>query len=617
MYTHYLHPVPWKNVRIEGGFWGNRVGVNRDVVLDYQYEKMEETGRIDNFRKVAGKKNGKHEGRFFNDSDVYKWLEAASYSLVNHPDENLEEKVDRLIEDVAGSQENNGYLNTYFTLEKEERFSDLPSKHELYCAGHLIEAAVAHHLATGKTSLLNVATRFADLICRTFGPDRRHGAPGHEGIELALMKFYWLKRKRCYLDTAKFFIEERGKKFAGGDEDRQDHLPLIEQKEIVGHAVRAVYLMSGAAAVCRETKDKALMDTLERLWKNMTQTKMYVTGGVGSRYEDESFGKNYELPNDRAYAETCAAIGNIFWSHRMLQLTGDAKYADVMEKTLYNGFLSGISLDGKKYFYENPLQSDGIHQRADWFPCACCPPNIARLLSSLGGYFYSVSREGVWIHLYGESEMTVNIDKDRKITLRQHTGYPWDGEINMKVSSEKEIPFTLFLRIPGWCQNAEVLVNGKPTRAVPEPAAFLPINRRWKNGDEVHLDFPMPVEFLQTHPHSNNDGRLALSRGPLIYCLEAEDHPGVNIFDVLLPLETRFSSHFESNFLGGVVTLKGDMLLQDLSSWQGELYRSHQKEESTKTKPLTITAVPYFVWANREPGKMLVWIRYNDQRKVF
>ena len=283
---------------------------------------------------------------------------------MNYPDEKLEKKVARLIEDVAGAQEDNGYLNTYFTLKKEERFSDLPLKHELYCAGHLIEAAVAHHLATGKTSLLDVATRFAGLICRTFGPDKRQGAPGHEEIELALMKLYWLKGEKCYLDRAKFFIEERGKGYAGGDEYRQDQVLFTEQKEIVGHAVRAMYLMSGASDVYRKTNDKSLMDTLERLWKNMTQTKMYITGGMGSRYEGEAFGKNYELPNDRAYAETCAAIGNIFWNYRMLQLTGDAKYADVMEKTLYNGFLSGISLNGKKYFYQNPLQSDGTHKRA-------------------------------------------------------------------------------------------------------------------------------------------------------------------------------------------------------------------------------------------------------------
>jgi len=614
MATNYLKAIPWKDVKIEGGFWGDRIRTNSDVVLDYQYEKMEETGRIDNFRKAAGKKSGKFEGFFFNDSDVYKWLEAASYSLGTYPDKNLEKKVENLIQDIKGAQEDDGYLNTYFTLEKEERFSDLPVKHELYCAGHLIEAAVAHHIATGKRSLLDVATRLADFICSTFGLGRREGAPGHEEIELALMKLYHLKGEKSYLDTAKFFIDERGKGFAGGDEYRQDHMPFTEQGEIVGHAVRAMYLMSGATDVYRETNNKTFMDTIERLWENMTQAKMYVTGGIGSRYKGEAFGKNYELPNDRAYAETCAAIGNIFWNYRMLQLTGDAKYADVMEKVLYNGFLSGISLDGKKYFYQNPLQSDGTHRRASWFACACCPPNIARLLSSLGGYFYSVSGEGVWVHLYGESEVTTNIDKDRKVTLHQHTDYPWSGEVSIQIFSHKEVPFTLFLRIPGWCQNAEVLVNGKPAEESVEPASYFPINRSWKDGDEIQLNIPMPVQFLQTHPHSHNTGRLAISRGPVIYCIEEADYPGIDIFDILLPPDTKLTPHFDPHLLGGVVVLKGGAYLQNLSDWQGKLYQTYRKEKKVKTEPLEITAIPYFAWANRDPGKMQVWIRCSDHQ---
>jgi len=608
MSTRYLQAVSWKNVQIEGGFWGTRLEVNREVTLEHQYEQMEETGRIDNFRRASGKEKGEFEGLFFNDSDVYKWLEAVSYSLGTHPDQKLENRVDTLIEDIADAQEEDGYLNTHFIIEKERHFSDLAVKHELYCAGHLIEAAVTHNLATGKTHLLDVATRFADLICQTFGPDRKQGAPGHEEIELALMKLYHLKGEKRYLDTARFFIDERGKGFAGGDEYHQDQVPFTEQEEIVGHAVRAIYLMSGVADVYKETKDNALMDTLERLWENMVQKKMYVTGGIGGRYEGEAFGKNYELPNDRAYAETCAAVGNIFWNHRMLHLTGDAKYADVMEKVLYNGFLSGISLDGRKYFYQNPLQADKNHRRVSWFRCACCPPNIARLLSSLGGYFYSVSEESVWVHLYGESETAITLDKDRKVTLNQYTNYPWSGEISIKVSSEKETSFTLFLRIPGWCQNAEVLVNGKPVGGVPEPASFFPMNRRWKDGDKVQLNFSMPVEFLQIHPHSYNTGRLAISRGPIIYCIEGADHPGVDIFDIVLPAKAKLTPYFKSSFLGGLVTLKGAALLQDLSNWQGKLYRPYQKGGKTKTKLLRVTAIPYYAWANRSPGKMLVWV---------
>ena len=609
MSKHYLQPVCWKNVQIEGGFWGTRLQINRKITLDGQYEQMEKTGRIDNFRRASGEKKGKFEGLFFNDSDVYKWLEAASYSLGTHPtDRKLENKVESLIKEIAAAQQEDGYLNTYFILKKRKRFADLKNKHELYCAGHLFEAAVAHHLSTGKISFLNVATRFADLICQTFGSDKKRGVPGHQEIELALMKLYWLTGKKRYLATAKFFIDERGKGSPGRDEYYQNHAPFIEQKDIVGHAVRAVYLMSGAADVYRETKDKAMMDTLEGLWKNMTEKKMYLTGGIGSRHQGEAFGKNYELPNDRAYAETCAAIGNIFWNHRMLQLTGEAKYADIMERALYNGFLSGISLDGKTYFYQNPLQSDGTDRRQSWFECACCPSNIARLLSSLGSYFYSISREGLWVHLYGKSKLTANIDKERKVILTQITNYPWSGDINIKVSPDTETSFTLFLRIPAWCKKAEVLVNGEYVEKSVRPGSYLPISRVWKQGDEVQLNLSMSVDFLETHPHSSNNGRLAISRGPLIYCIEAADHQGVDVFDILLSPDRAFSPHFNPDLLGGVGVLRGKGLLRDKSEWERKLYHLHQKGQKTKSKPFPITAIPYFAWANREPGKMLVWI---------
>lgn len=615
MSKNYLQPVCWKNVQIEGGFWGTRLQINRKITLDGQYEQMEKTGRIDNFRRASGEKKGKFEGLFFNDSDVYKWLEAASYSLGTHPtDRRLENKVENLIKEIAAAQQEDGYLNTYFILKKREHFADLKNKHELYCAGNLFEAAVAHHLSTGKISFLNVATRFADLICQTFGSDKKRGVPGHQEIELALMKLYWLTGKKRYLATAKFFIDERGKGSPGRDEYYQDHTPFIEQKDIVGHAVRAVYLMSGAADVYRETKDKAMMDTLEGLWKNMTEKKMYLTGGIGSRHQGEAFGKNYELPNDRAYAETCAAIGNIFWNHRMLQLTGEAKYADIMERALYNGFLSGISLDGKTYFYQNPLQSDGTDRRQSWFECACCPSNIARLLSSLGSYFYSISREGLWVHLYGKSKLTTNIDKERKVILTQITNYPWSGDINIKVSPDTETSFTLFLRIPAWCEKAEVLVNGEYVEKSVRLGSYLPISRVWKQGDEVQLNLSMSVDFLETHPHSSNNGRLAISRGPLIYCIEAADHQGVDVFDILLSPDTAFSPHFKPDLLGGVGVLRGKGLLRDKSEWERKLYHIYQKGQKTKSKPFPITAIPYFAWANREPGKMLVWIPIGLQK---
>lgn len=615
MSKHYLQPVCWKNVQIEGGFWGTYLQINRKISLDDQYEQMEETGRIDNFCRASGEKKGEFEGLFFNDSDVYKWLEAASYSLGTHPtNRKLENKVENLIKKIAAAQQEDGYLNTYFILKERKRFADLKNKHELYCAGHLFEAAVAHHVSTGKISFLNVATRFADLICQTFASDKKRGVPGHEEIELALMKLYWLTGKKRYLATAKFFIDERGKGSAGRDEYYQDHAPFIEQKDIVGHAVRAVYLMSGAADVYRETEDKVMMDTLEGLWKNMTEKKMYLTGGIGSRHEGEAFGKNYELPNDRAYAETCAAIGNIFWNHRMLQLTGEAKYADIMERALYNGFLSGISLNGKTYFYQNPLQSDGTDRRQSWFECACCPSNISRLLSSLGSYFYSISGEGLWVHLYGKSKVTANMDKERKVVLTQITNYPWSGDINIQVSPDTETSFTLFLRIPAWCKKAEVLVNGEYVEKSVRLGSYLPISRVWKQGDEVQLNLSMSVDFLETHPHSSNNGRLAISRGPLIYCIEAADHQGVDVFDILLSPDTAFSPHFKPDLLGGIGVLRGKGLLRDKSESERKLYHIYQKGQKSKSKPFPITAIPYFAWANREPGKMLVWIPIGLQK---
>jgi len=608
MSTEYLQPVSWKQVQIEGGFWGPRIQTNREVTLDYQYEQMERTGRIDNFRRASGRKKGEYEGAFFNDSDVYKWLEAASYSLGVYPDKELENKVDKLIKEIASAQQEDGYLNTYFILKKEKRFTNLKDKHELYCAGHLFEAAVAHHKATGEKSLLNIATRFADLIYQIFGPGKREGTSGHPEIEIALMKLYWLTKNRCYLDTAKFFIDRRGKGLVGGNELQQDNIPFRKQKEIIGHAVRAVYLMSGAADVYRQTGDKTLMDALVRLWENTVQKKMYVTGGIGSRYKGEAFGEDYELPNDRAYAETCASIGSIFWNYRMLQLTKEAKYTDIMEKTLYNGFLSGVSLNGKRYFYQNPLQSNGTHQRANWFKTACCPPNIARLLASLGGYFYSISREGVWIHLYGESRATISLTRDRKIVLIQKTNYPWDGKINIKIFPDAQTSFTLFLRIPGWCQNVEISVNSKLIEEIPIPGSYFPLKREWIKGDNVQLNLSMSIDFLKMHPYSSNNGRLAISRGPLIYCIETADQPNIDIFNVLLPPDVKFSPHFEHNLLGEIIALQGNALLRDNFRWKEKLYRTYQNQGRTKAIPIKIIAVPYFTWANRKIGKMMVWI---------
>jgi uncharacterized protein len=427
----HLRTLPLEAVSLADDFWEPRRRINREVTLPSQYRHLEETGRLDNFRRASGKIGGEYQGIYFNDSDVYKWLEAASWTLATDPDPDLERMVDDAITEIADAQRPDGYLNTYFTFEKAaERWTDF-DLHEMYCAGHLFQAAVANFRATGSERLLDVATRFADHICDTFGPEeeKRQAVDGHEEVEMALVELFRVTGEKRYLEGARYFIDARGHGLLGrpyGQHDpsySQDHEPLRNQSEVVGHAVRAMYLYSGAADVYAETGELELMEALRRLWMNMTTRRMYVSGGLGSRYEGEAFGKDFELPNERAYAETCAAIGSVMWNWRMLGIEGDARFADLIEHALYNAVMPGISLDGQHYFYQNPLADDGTHRRQPWFGCACCPPNVARLLASLPGYFYSTSEGAVWVHLYAEGAATVELDENRTINLRQRTRY--------------------------------------------------------------------------------------------------------------------------------------------------------------------------------------------------
>ncbi|MBS7618163.1 glycoside hydrolase family 127 protein, partial [Candidatus Bathyarchaeota archaeon] len=406
-----LKPVSVDSVKLKDGFWAPRIKTLIEVTLPTQYELLEETGRIDNFRRTAGKMETEFKGLFFNDSDVYKWVEAASYALAYDGDSRIERIVNSVITDIVDAQDPDGYLNTYFTFERRaQRWTNLRDMHELYCAGHLIQAAVAHYRATGRRTLLDAGVKLADHILSIFAPGKRQGTPGHPEIEMALVELYRTTRRSAFLDLAKSFIDNRGKGLIGGSLYHIDHKPFRELDEIVGHAVRSVYLNCGAADVYMETGDGSLLRALERLWQNMVNCKMYVTGGLGSRYEGEAFGENYELPNRRAYAETCAAVANVMWNWRMLLVTGKAEYADIMELALYNGALAGIGLDGETYFYVNPLVDRGLHRRSRWFDCACCPPNIARLIASISGYFYSTSRDGIWIHIYATSEASIEFN---------------------------------------------------------------------------------------------------------------------------------------------------------------------------------------------------------------
>lgn len=614
----HLRPVPLDAVTLADGFWAPRIRTNREVTLPSQFEHLEATGRLDNFRRASGKKALPFQGIYFNDSDVYKWLEAAAWTLATHSSPDLEQMVDLAITEVADAQQPDGYLNTYFMFERAvERWTDLPVKHELYCAGHLIQAAVAHHRATGDERLLLVARRLADHICSVFGPEeegKRLGTDGHEEIEMALVELYRETGEVTYLRQAQFFVDVRGRGFAGGREYTQDHKPFRQQDEIVGHAVRAVYLHAGVADLYSETGDEALLDALHRLWESMTTRRMYVTGGIGSRYEGEAFGKDYELPNERAYAETCAAIGSVMWNWRMLMLDGDARYADLLETTLYNAVLPGLSLDGQEYFYQNPLEDDGSHRRQPWFGCACCPPNVARTLASLPSYFYSVSEEGIWIHLYAEGEAHIQLSDGRTVVLRQRTRYPWDGEVLIEVEGEGN--FTLRLRIPSWCEEgASLEVNGDPFSTQLQPGSYAEVRREWRSGDGIRLTLPMSVRQLECHPYvAENLGRVALMRGPLLYCVEGADNPGLDPHDLVLPSNAEFSEEYRPDLLGGVVVLRSRVrTAAPDTSWAHALYRPAREEaKEAQGREVEVSAIPYYAWANRQAGPMRLWLRRGN-----
>jgi uncharacterized protein len=612
-----LEPLPLSDVRLSDAFWEPRRRLNSKKTLPSQYRYLEETGRLDNFRRASGKVGGEYQGIYFNDSDVYKWLEAASWALAGREDPALERMVDTAISEVEDAQRPDGYLNTYFTFEKAgERWTNF-DLHEMYCAGHLFQAAVAHFRATGSTRLLDVATRFADHICDTFGPGegKRLAVDGHEEIEMALVELFRVTGDRRYLDEAEFFVSARGRGTLGDPYGRfdpsysQDHEPFAEQDEVVGHAVRAMYLYCGAADVYAENGDPELAGALQRLWKNMTTRRMYVSGGIGSHHEGEAFGKDFELPNERAYTETCAAIGSVMWNWRMLSLEGEARYADLIEHTLYNAVLPGVSLDGQHYFYQNPLADDGSHRRLPWFGCACCPPNVARLLASLPGYFYGKSDDSLWIHLYADSEAVFHLEGQDPVRVSQNTRYPWDGAVEITVEGEGE--FSLMLRIPSWCaEGATVTVNGELSEAQDAQGSYMELRRAWTPGDTVRLDLPMPVRLVESHPYvAENRGRVALMRGPLLFCVEAADNPGYDLRDLVLDGETPFA-RYAPELLDGVAVLEARAhTLKPDSGWNERLYRTaspnsgHHGEESKE-----VVAIPYYAWANRGPGALLVWL---------
>ncbi|MCC7355710.1 MAG: glycoside hydrolase family 127 protein [Anaerolineae bacterium] len=631
-----LGPVPFTRVNLLDSFWAPRQEVNREATIPHEYEQCERTGRIAAW-DLTWKPGDPNPPHIFWDSDVAKWIEAASNSLATHYDANLDGLLDALIGKIARAQQPDGYLNSHFiAVEPEKRWTNLRDAHELYCAGHLMEAAVAHYQATGKRSLLDAARRYADHIDATFGrePGQKRGYCGHEEIELALVKLLHATGEPRYLRLAQYFIDERGRRPYYYDEEArargedptrfwaktyaymQAHVPMREQTEVTGHAVRATYLYCALADLARETADVESFNVCERLWRHLCTKRLYVTGGLGSAAANEGFTTDYDLPDDTAYAETCAAIGLVFWGHRMLQLTGDAQYADVAERVLYNGVLSGVSLDGRHFLYVNPLASRGEHRRQEWFGCACCPPNIARLITSIGGYFYSQDENTAWIHLFAQGEGRLEIN-GHEVVIRQSTSYPWEGLVKITVLPPSPMAFTLHVRVPTWCDDWRLSVNGDlaaAAAAIPRTDGvsmnngYIGISRRWEPGDEVSLQMAMPVRYVHAHPKVRQMlGRAALQRGPIVYCLEGADHPGIPLDRIALPAgdPSGWQAEHRADFLGGVTMLRGAGMVIEEGEWGDTLYQYRPPE----TRPVNLVAVPYCVWNNRAPGEMRVWFR--------
>jgi DUF1680 family protein len=616
-----IEPVSFSDVTITDNFWKPRIEQVATTTLEACiYQTEVKTARIRNFEIVGGTRQGKFEGIFYDDSDVFKALEAIAYSLKNKPNPTLEKKADEWIDKIAAAQQKDGYINTYYTLNGlDKRWTDM-SMHEDYNGGHLIEAAVAYYQATGKRKLLEVSIRFADHFDSLFGPGKRHWVTGHQELELALVKLYKATQNKRYLDMAKWLLDERGHKYAHGytwtewkdTAYAQDVKPVKEQTEITGHAVRAMYMYTGAADVASFTGDEGYMKAMKAVWEDVVYRNMYITGGIGSSGNNEGFSIDYDLPNEQAYCETCASVGMVFWNQRMNLLTGESKYFDVLERSLYNGALDGLSLSGDRFFYGNPLASNGKHSRREWFGTACCPANIARLVSSLGDYIYNKSNESVWINLLISSQTKVTMGKT-PVAIEQKSNYPWDGDVTVSVNPEKKSKFNVMLRLPGWAtgetvpgdlyhfvkkSNAtiSIKVNGKDFPYTTDKG-YAMITRDWKKGDVISLSLPMEVkEIVSKETIKADEGRIALQRGPLVYCVEGADNDG-QAWNFVVPENTPYSSQYNSSLLNGVVTIQANVPAVTIGNDGVSI--------STQTK--TITAIPYYSWCNRGSNPMQVW----------
>ena len=613
-----IQPVSFTKVKVNDQFWAPRIELNQKITIPIAISQCYKTGRVENFKIAAKLTKGKFQSEFpFDDSDLYKIIEGASYSLQTNPDKLLESRIDSVINYISLAQEADGYLYTNRTIDslhlhpwvgKKRWEKDPELSHELYNLGHLYEAAYAHYLATGKRTLLDVALKSANLVDHDFGPGKLAYYPGHQVIEMGLAKLYRVTGEERYLKLAKFFLDCR----KGGNEYNQAHKPVIEQDKIVGHAVRATYMYAGMADVSALTGDYSYKNAIDKIWNDLLETKYYVTGGIGSAGSNEGFNDPYSLPNHKAYCETCASISNVMWNYRMFLLEGDSKYYDVLERTLYNALLSGISLSADHFFYPNSLESHGEHKRSAWFGCACCPSNICRFIPSVPGYVYAQKGDSVYVNLYMNNKAGIDL-KGGQIEIEQLTDYPWNGKITMNVNPGKVKRLNLLLRIPGWAQNQafptdlytfntedkskiNVAVNGKKVD-VSIKNGYAVLAREWKKGDLVVLELPMPVRELVANQQIKDDlGKIALQRGPLVYCAEWPDNKETTILSLLLSPGNKYSTEFVPGLLNGVKLIRT----------KGSSSRS--ATSSVSNKDLTITAIPYYSWANRGQGEMSVWL---------
>jgi DUF1680 family protein len=620
-----IQPVPFTSVKLIDNFWAPRIRKNADVTIPIAFGYCESTGRVKNFEIAAGTDTGRFQTIYpFDDSDIYKIIEGASYSLQTFPDPKLEAYLDTLIRKIGLAQEPDGYLYTNRTIAEKHGGAGLHEwasknrweldsilSHELYNLGHLYEAAVAHYQATGKRSLLDIALKSADLVDKDFGWDRVKVYPGHQVIEMGLVKLYRITGEKKYLDLAKFFLDVRG---PNGQQYNQAHVKPVDQTEAVGHSVRATYMYSGMADIAAIENDEAYLNAITRIWEDLVYEKMYLTGGIGASGGNEGFAAPFLLPNMSAYCETCASIGDIFFNHRLFLLHGQSKYFDILEKSLYNSALSGVSLSGDRFFYPNPLESNGQHERQAWFGCACCPSNIARFVPAISGYIYAVTKNELYINLYVSNEANITVGKN-KISIEQKADFPWNGSVEIKVNPEKEGKFDLKVRIPDWAMNeaipgglykftdlnnevVKLVVNGSPADLIITDG-YAVISRNWKKGDKVNIEFPMPVRTIVADDRVTEDnGKVAVQRGPLIYCAEWPDNKDGKVLNLILNSEAGFSSEFIPDLLGGSAVIR-TLGHQSKRTLDGKI-------EMLADEPLTL--IPYALWNNRGPGQMMVWL---------